>query len=293
MSPDDPDEPRDRETLPTFVDFDAHDAAKGGATVPVLIQTAGLDTGRLLTVPEGTSVLRRARGWEVTFDLDGEPLAELSRAGAGVACTTFGVARVSGRPGASHALAPGDRLEAGPVLLRFQEVGAEEARALGAFYASSRRDGLTGLANARALDEHVASEVAYARRHREPLSVLVIDLDGSSARVAAEGFEALDPLVRRLARTVAGCARDVDLVARTGPDELSVARRGATREDAAALGEAIRAALSASGAPVLTVSVGVASLACLGTSDRALLDLSRARAVAARTAGGDRVIQEG
>ena len=179
------------------------------------------------------------------------------------------------------------------MLLRFQHVGAEEERALGEFYAGSRRDGLTGLANARALGEHVSSELAYARRHREPLSLLVIDLDGSSARVLRGGFDALDPVVRLLGRVVSGSVKEGDLVARTGADEVAVAQRGMPLDQAAALGERIRAAAATAGD--LTVSVGVASLSCLGdhATDVALLEKARSRVESARLRGGDRVAAEG
>ncbi len=295
MSPDEPDEAPERETMPTFVDFDEFDAKASTSARPVLIQTAGLEAGRVFEVPEGASTLRRARGWELSFDGDGAEVASLLREADRVLCTTLDAATVGGEPAAARPLVPGDRLEAGPVLLRFQRVGPDEARALRELYAGSRRDGLTGLANARALVEHLSSEVAYARRHKEPLSLLIVDLDGSSARALADGFDALDPLVRLLGRVVGACVERGDVIARTGADELCVAQRGVTLERGATVGDQIRAALAAASPGGPTVSVGVASLACLGDdpSDSALLERARARVEAARLRGGDRVSTEG
>lgn len=297
MSPDQPDGFPDRETLPTFVDFDAFDggAPRKGEARPVLIQTAGLDTGRLFSIPEGSSCLLRVGSWELAFDGDGTAIVGLSREGENVIAKCADDVRVNGEPAESRQLARGDRIEAGPLLLRFQHVGREEEQALTEFFAGSRRDGLTGLANRRALLEHVSSEIAYARRHKEPLSVLLVDLDGSSARVIRSGYDSLDPMIRLGARAVVANVKDGDVVARVGADEVAVAQRHMPLQRARELAEVIRASIERDGADQdLTASIGVASLACVAddADEVALLERARSRMERARLSGGNRVSSE-
>ena len=103
---------------------------------------------------------------------------------------------------------------------------ADRAR-LTALSATMRRtaqtDSLTGLYNRRALTEHLTRAAAHARRHDEPLSVLMIDLDRFKQTNDTFGHEAGDQVLC----TIADCMRDVlrgdDVYGRWGGDEFLVA----------------------------------------------------------------------
>jgi diguanylate cyclase (GGDEF)-like protein len=88
---------------------------------------------------------------------------------------------------------------------------------------TAQTDSLTGLYNRRALTEHLTRAAARARRHDEPLSVLMIDLDRFKQTNDSFGHEAGDQVLC----TVADCMRDVlridDVYGRWGGDEFLVA----------------------------------------------------------------------
>jgi diguanylate cyclase (GGDEF)-like protein len=88
---------------------------------------------------------------------------------------------------------------------------------------TAQTDSLTGLYNRRALTEHLTRASARARRHDEPLSVLMIDLDRFKQTNDTFGHEAGDQVLC----TVADCMREAlrveDVYGRWGGDEFLVA----------------------------------------------------------------------
>jgi diguanylate cyclase (GGDEF)-like protein len=129
------------------------------------------------------------------------------------------------------------------------------------------RDGLTGLKNRRAFDEHLRQVWQLAVRDRRALGVMLIDVDFFKAFNDNLGHQAGDVALQRIAQVVATSARrPLDLSARYGGEELAVILFDVSREyvaDMAArvqrLVEELRIAHPRSSvAPVVTVSTGVA-----------------------------------
>jgi diguanylate cyclase (GGDEF)-like protein len=182
--------------------------------------------------------------------------------------------------------------------LRFQIVDAEEERALMRMYESSVRDGLTGALNRRHLDERLAVEVASAVRRGLPLSVVLFDLDHFKRVNDTHGHLAGDAVLKHAAKLAAAAARPDDVLGRYGGEEFVVIARGAPLAQAAELAERLRAAVEQASihygevALRATVSVGVASLACVtaGSDPAALFACADARLYAAKTAGRNRVV---
>lgn len=83
-------------------------------------------------------------------------------------------------------------------------------------------DSLTGLPNRRYLMEMLQQQLARARRERQPLAVLYIDLDRFKRTNDTLGHAAGDVLLQHAAGRIRRAVREVDIVARLGGDEFTV-----------------------------------------------------------------------
>lgn len=128
-------------------------------------------------------------------------------------------------------------------------------------------DPLTGIANRRALDEHLRIEWQRARRHWRPLSLLMIDIDHFKAYNDHYGHLAGDRCLQRVADAIVGSlGRASDLAARYGGEEFAVLLPETHLTDAGVLAERIGAAVRelviphapSAVAECVTVSIGVA-----------------------------------
>jgi diguanylate cyclase (GGDEF)-like protein len=87
----------------------------------------------------------------------------------------------------------------------------------------ARTDTLTRLLNRRALNEQLARAASHARRHGEPLSVMMIDLDRFKQTNDLFGHEAGDRVLCALADCMRDALRADDIYGRWGGDEFLVA----------------------------------------------------------------------
>jgi diguanylate cyclase (GGDEF)-like protein len=125
-------------------------------------------------------------------------------------------------------------------------------------------DGLTGLANHRAFYEALRA----AADAEDPLSVVVMDVEGLKRVNNTAGHLAGDALLRRVADAVVRSVRVEDLVARYGGDEFVVIMRGVDGEEATQVAARIRRRLQrdrTKSAVRGTVRYGVATLPEDGT----------------------------
>ena len=138
-------------------------------------------------------------------------------------------------------------------------------------------DPLTGIGNRRSFELDLEREVARARRHRRPLTLGLIDLDGLKEVNDAQGHEAGDDALRAMASALGSTARQEDGAYRIGGDEFALLLVDAARPAEDAVVERLRGA----GAP--PVSVGLASLPdvppadLLRRADERLYELRRRR----------------
>ncbi|NOZ95996.1 MAG: diguanylate cyclase [Acidobacteria bacterium] len=130
-------------------------------------------------------------------------------------------------------------------------------------------DPLTGLANRRRLDEVLDAEWRRAIRIRQPLCLLMVDIDHFKAFNDRYGHVEGDGCLRKVAQILAGFARRPgDLVARYGGEEFAILLPGVGNDGAAEIAESVRRGTAALGivheassiATVVTVSVGWASV---------------------------------
>jgi len=133
----------------------------------------------------------------------------------------------------------------------------------------SLEDPLTGLANRRHFDRRLRDELARVDRYNQPLTLMLLDLDGLKSVNDVGGHETGDDALRAVARTLQHTCRSTDLAARIGGDEFTVLAPNITESEARTLAERIRNTLTAEASwvstqlPPLTLSIGIADTRCI------------------------------
>ncbi|MHB8342622.1 MAG: diguanylate cyclase domain-containing protein, partial [Mycobacteriales bacterium] len=152
-------------------------------------------------------------------------------------------------------------------------------------------DPLTGLPTRRALALRLGGARPRARRSGTVLALLFCDLDGFKAVNDRFGHSAGDAVLQEVAKRLAGCLREEDLVARIGGDEFvavleGLASAGHAEAFARRVRSAVGAAFDVNGVPVaVAVSVGVAVVPPTVVSEEDPLDLADAAMYQAKSSG--------
>jgi diguanylate cyclase (GGDEF)-like protein/PAS domain S-box-containing protein len=84
-------------------------------------------------------------------------------------------------------------------------------------------DALTGLPNRALLQDRLGQAIALARRHREKVAVLMLDLDHFKSVNDSLGHSVGDRLLEAVSKRLQACLRASDIVARLGGDEFVIA----------------------------------------------------------------------
>lgn len=133
----------------------------------------------------------------------------------------------------------------------------------------SYKDGLTGVANRRMLDQVLAREWASAYRNQQPLSFILLDIDFFKEYNDHYGHVAGDDCLKRVASLLEqAAARPRDLVARFGGEEFVVLLPETGAESAGAVAERCRGIVldamiphvRSTVAECLSVSLGVGTI---------------------------------
>jgi diguanylate cyclase (GGDEF)-like protein len=109
---------------------------------------------------------------------------------------------------------------AGDLGLRPRELTSLNTKALFKLREQAAFDDLTGALRRGAGISAIDREVARARRHKSPLSLAFVDIDGLKAANDRRGHAAGDKLIRGLAQALKDGLRDQDLLVRYGGDEF-------------------------------------------------------------------------
>jgi diguanylate cyclase (GGDEF)-like protein/PAS domain S-box-containing protein len=107
----------------------------------------------------------------------------------------------------------------------------EQQRAQARIHRLAHHDPLTGLENRHALGMRLEQQLAQARRSRQPLAVLFIDLDHFKKINDSLGHQAGDELLTGAATRMKDLLRDVDTLARLGGDEFIIVLCGPLSPD--------------------------------------------------------------
>jgi len=163
--------------------------------------------------------------------------------------------------------------------------------------ARSGRDALTGALDRGRLEQLGRKRVEEAALAGRPASLLILDIDHFKSFNDRFGHAAGDVVLLRIARIVMGTVGNDASVFRYGGEEFVVIAPDLTRAAALALGERIRRDVAshmdvAAGAPLVTVSIGLATCADDASDYDSLFECADRRLYLAKSAGRNCVIGE-
>lgn len=132
----------------------------------------------------------------------------------------------------------------------------------GQFEQLSVTDALTALLNRRYLEERLAEEIQRSKRHRFPMSLMMLDVDEFKSYNDNFGHPAGDIALRIVADVLKETLRAADVAARYGGEEFAVLLPQTTSSEAGAIAERIRLRIERTEFPKrkVTVSIGIASI---------------------------------
>lgn len=163
----------------------------------------------------------------------------------------------------------------------------------------SETDPLTRIPNRRAYEDQVTEEVNAARRTRQALSMLMVDIDHFKGFNDHYGHDAGDIALRRVAEEIIDALpRSTDFAARFGGEEFVVLLPSTDIEGAHQVAERIRSRVRSlgiahdysDGIGTITVSVGIASLGGAALNEGDLLRQADAALYSAKKDGRNRCV---
>jgi diguanylate cyclase (GGDEF)-like protein len=163
---------------------------------------------------------------------------------------------------------------------------------------SALRDPLTDTGNRIAMDQTLQREIEMSRRHLQPLSLLMLDIDHFKHVNDNHGHSAGDDVLKAVAASIKNQLRNVDMVFRFGGEEFLILLSNTGRESAAMVGERLRFAAqeqeyAADGKSIeLTVSLGCSTL-LPGESAESLLRRADSALYVAKRTGRNRLAMAG
>lgn len=281
-------------------------ASKDRATLTII---SGINAGQVFALDGTEHVIGRGTDADLWLEDDG-----VSRRHARITCRSDGryfvedLGSTNGTFLGSQRvdiceMRPTDRIQLGPhVILRFTISDDAEEELQRRLFESSTRDGLTRLYNRKYFSERLTAEVAYSRRHKVKVSVLLLDIDDFKQINDTHGHPAGDMVLRIVSAQMQRLLRVEDLLARYGGEEFVILARSTGKTDAVRLAERVRECVAKLDIPVapdqslkVTVSIGVAALPDVapegGPSE--LIALADVRLYKAKAEGKNRVVAEG
>ena len=159
----------------------------------------------------------------------------------------------------------------------------------------SLTDDLTGVYNARYFWARLRYEFLRARRYKQPLSCLMLDLDHFKSVNDEHGHRAGDDVLRAVAGAIAKGIREVDILARYGGEEFVVILPNTKRSGAEQCAESVRKRVEALSIDInkkricTTISVGAAMLTANTGDENELLRHADEALMQAKQRGRNRV----
>lgn len=162
-------------------------------------------------------------------------------------------------------------------------------------------DALTGLENRGCFVTRFGAEMARLRRHGEPFTLIILDIDDFKLVNDRFGHGLGDEVLRAVAGALRAGLREVDGVYRVGGEEFAVILPGADGPSALVAAERLRRAVAAldiplpdgAGAARVTVSLGAAEAEPAMDAEKELFAAADRALYAAKAAGKNRCVLAG
>ncbi len=238
---------------------------------PHLLVLTGSNFGQMYRVEDGETFLGRGQNATIRLNDDGisRRHARLVQEGGKVVIEDLKSSNgtlVNGAAVTEQVLADGDKIRLGSTtILKFTYNDRLDESFQQQIYDAALRDALTKAYNRKYFLDQLETEIAYARRHRTPLSLVMFDVDHFKRINDTHGHLAGDYVLTKLAKISMATVRTEDIFARYGGEEFCVICRGVPLPSAGTLGERLRVVVESTifdhegtNIPV-TISVGVAA----------------------------------
>lgn len=269
-----------------------------------LIVIVGIRVGEMYRLAKDTTVIGRGDDADVRLIDEGVSRRHAALVLDGDRATlrdlgsVNGTYRNGGRISGELVLADGDKISmGGTTVLKFTYQDDLDERFSRNLYESAVRDGLTCLYNRRYFDDRLRAEVAFAKRHRTPLALILADIDHFKRINDERGHQIGDSTLREVARRLSGVVRAEDVLARYGGEEFAILCRNTSEPQARMLADRLRAvvaeALDVPGGPPLriTASFGLALMPHAGiTAELELVKAADTALYEAKRGGRDRSV---
>jgi diguanylate cyclase (GGDEF)-like protein len=161
----------------------------------------------------------------------------------------------------------------------------------------SIRDPLTSLFNRRYMEESLQREMRRAARGRQPVGIIMLDIDYFKEFNDSHGHEAGDALLQSVGAILQRSVRAEDIVCRYGGEEFVLILPDAPLSEAAQRAEHVRQAIGhltmqfhRQSLRQITVSAGVAVYPDHGPGGDAVLRAADAALYQAKTRGRNRIV---
>lgn len=153
-------------------------------------------------------------------------------------------------------------------------------------------DGLTGLHNHRAFQDYLEEQFQTAMHKKQPLSLILMDVDHFKQYNDTYGHQAGDEVLRRVAQILKQSVRDGDFVARYGGEEFAVVLPHTDTENAVQVAERLREAIASAEWTLrpITGSFGVASIRPDMETRREIIESADQALYEAKRGGRNRVV---
>jgi diguanylate cyclase (GGDEF)-like protein len=161
----------------------------------------------------------------------------------------------------------GDKVQIGALtILKFSFQDSMEERFQKQLFDLATRDQLTRICNRKTFDERFRGEFAYALRHKQKLSMLIMDIDHFKTVNDTYGHQAGDYVLKALAQVVSDMIRSEDVFARYGGEEFALLARDTDEEKGFLFATRVRRAVEKHDFTFnnqkipITISLGVATM---------------------------------